>query len=54
MKNINKSAYLAMTFLFLFIASIFADELTEIKKAIIEKEARWNAGITSVSILSKK
>jgi len=54
MKNINKSAYLTVTFLFLFIASIFADELTEIKKAIIEKEARWNAGITSISILSRE
>lgn len=52
MKNLKKTIYSAGIFLFLFTTSIFADELTEIINAILEKGARWKAGITSVSILS--
>jgi len=51
-KNLKKTIYSAAIFLFLFTTSIFADELTEIINAILEKGARWKAGITSVSILS--
>jgi hypothetical protein len=50
-KDIIKGICLTEIFLLLFTANIFADELSEIRRAINQKHAKWTAGITSISIL---
>ncbi len=47
--------FLFVIVIFIFAASLFADaELDSIRQAIKEKDAKWTAGITSMSILSKE